>query len=136
MEKCRIFPFGSCDPLKFVVVFAHMDGQWLFVRHKRRETWETAGGHIEPGETAEAAARRELFEEAGATEFTIRPAFDYWACDAKGASFGAVFLAEVSALTPQTDYEMAECGLFNALPSNVTYPDITPMLFDAIRKLP
>ena len=40
-------------------------------------TWEIPGGHIEPGESPEEAARRELFEETGAAEFTIRPIFDY-----------------------------------------------------------
>ena len=32
-----------------------------------RGTWSLPGGHIEPGETAKAAALRELFEETGVT---------------------------------------------------------------------
>lgn len=39
----------------------------LFVRHAERDIWEFPGGGIEPGETAEAAAVREVTEEIGAT---------------------------------------------------------------------
>ena len=39
----------------------------LFVRHRDRGTWEFPGGTIEPGETAEDAAMREVREEIGAS---------------------------------------------------------------------
>ncbi len=35
--------------------------------------WVTLGGGVEPGESLEAAARRELFEEAGIKRFTLGP---------------------------------------------------------------
>ena len=36
------------------------------------------GGKVEPGEEREHAAYRELWEETGATGFTLRPVCAYW----------------------------------------------------------
>ena len=47
-------------------------------KHKKRDTWETQGGHIEDGETPLEGARRELFEESGIKDADIYPICDYW----------------------------------------------------------
>jgi len=39
-------------------------GKWILSKHKKRDTWETQGGHIEDGETPLEATKRELFEES------------------------------------------------------------------------
>ena len=44
---------------KYVVVLSRYQGKLLLSQHRDRNTWETQGGHIEPGETPEEAARRE-----------------------------------------------------------------------------
>lgn len=51
--------------LKYVVICVRSKGKWIFSRHKKRNTWDIPGGHIEPGESALKAAKRELFEETG-----------------------------------------------------------------------
>jgi 8-oxo-dGTP diphosphatase len=42
------------------------DGDRLLQTKLAARGWDIVGGHIEPGETPEAAARREAYEEAGA----------------------------------------------------------------------
>jgi len=130
----KIFPLNTFPAHKYVVTFARYRGQWLFSRHRSRTTWETQGGHIEEGETPLDAARRELYEESGATEFTITPLFDYWAGSRTGCGVGVVFLADITALGPIPEGEMAEVHTFDDLPEDLTYPDITPFLFAAIAK--
>ena len=69
---CQTHPLGTLDTYKYVVVLSEYRGMWLLSRHRDRVTWETQGGHIEPGETPLDAARRELYEESGAADFEIR----------------------------------------------------------------
>lgn len=127
----RIYPVGHLETYKYVVVLSTMRGKILLSRHKLRSTWETQGGHVEPGETPMEAARRELYEESGVLRYDIRALCDYWAGDeitGEGAT-GMVFHAEIYALGPMPDSEMTETHLFDRLPENLTYPAITPELY-------
>ncbi|MEG0259091.1 MAG: NUDIX domain-containing protein [Lysinibacillus sp.] len=49
---------------KHVLVLLKHEGKWLCTIHKRRGV-EFPGGKLEPGETLEEAAVREVFEETG-----------------------------------------------------------------------
>ena len=126
---CRTYPLGTLESYTYVVVFSLYEGKLLFSRHKRRGTFETQGGHIEPGETPLEAAERELFEESGAVGYEIRPAFDYWAGDAAAGAGGRVFVARIHKIGSLPESEIAETALFTRLPENLTYPDITPVLY-------
>ena len=64
-QICKKLALGAVKDPRFVVVLSHQEGKILLSRHRQRQTWETQGGHIEPGETPEQAARRELREETG-----------------------------------------------------------------------
>ena len=129
---CHTYPLGQKAPYKYVVVMSKYQGKILLSRHKDRTTWETQGGHIEPGETPLDAARRELYEESGAVDFDIRPVFDYWAGDENGGASGQVFAAEIHKLGPMPDSKMAEVRAFDEIPPNVTYPAITPEIFASL----
>ncbi len=127
--QTKIYPYNSFSDRKYVVILSRMDGKILLSRHKERKTWETQGGHIEPGETPLQAAQRELFEECGAAEFELVPICDYHAEDSASAANGVVFAAKITRLAPLPESEMAETRTFDKLPDTLTYPGITPCLF-------
>lgn len=133
---CRTYETGTLKDYKYVVILSEYQGKILLSQHKDRTTWETQGGHIEPGETPLEAARRELFEESGALEYEISPLCDYWAGTPEDWANGMVFRAKVTRLGNLPQSEMARVQTFDHLPENVTYPAITPVLFDYLRKNP
>lgn len=127
--QCRIHPLNTLGNYRYVVVCSRWQGRMLLSRHRSRVTWETQGGHIEADETPLMAAHRELYEESGASRYEIWPLCDYWAADENPGSNGVVFVAEISELGPLPESEMAEVRAFDALPEQLTYPDITPRLW-------
>ncbi|MBQ7945083.1 MAG: NUDIX domain-containing protein [Lachnospiraceae bacterium] len=131
--QCKIYPFSTLTPVKYVVVCSLYQGKYMLSRHKMRDTWETQGGHIEAGETPMDAARRELYEESGVTDATIYPVCDYLGYVSNGSANGAVFLADVHALGELPESEMAEIGLFDTFPDKLTYPNVMPRLFECAR---
>ena len=127
----KTYEIGSLQQYKYVVVLSEYEGNILLSRHKKRTTWETQGGHIEFGEEPLEAAKRELYEESGAIDFEIEPLCDYWA-GVEGTydwANGMVFHAIIRKLGDIPKSEMAEIKQFDELPQNLTYPDITPVLF-------
>lgn len=134
--RSQTYPTGTLETYKYVVVLSRFEGKLLLSRHRARSTWETQGGHVEPGETPLEAARRELYEESGAAEYDMVPLCDYRAWDestGRGAS-GVVFAADIRVLGNLPESEMAEVRAFDALPENVTYPAITPELFGYLER--
>ena len=132
----RVHPLGELGNYRYSTIFARHWDRWLLCRHRERDTYETAGGHIEPGETPLQAARRELFEETGALEYDITPLFDYAVHTAGELSCGQVFFARVLELGELPEgSEMREVRLFEALPPNVTYPAIYSVVFEEVEAL-
>ncbi len=127
--NCYIYPPKSLKKYKYAVILSFYQGKLLLSRHKQRTTWETQGGHIEPGETPEEAAARELSEESGAVLFTLQPICDYAAGEGELLG-GMVFAAVIEELGPMPESEMAEVCLFDTLPDHLTYPGITPILYN------
>ena len=133
--QCTIHPLSSLEPYKYVVVCSRHGGRWLLSRHKKRDTWETQGGHIEPGETPLQAAQRELYEESGVIDATFYPVCDYYGYDPRSHSNGVVFLADIHALGSLPESEMKEIKLFDELPASLTYPNVSPQLYAEAAKL-
>jgi 8-oxo-dGTP diphosphatase len=117
--------------LTYSVISAKFEGQWIFVRHQKRSTWEIAGGHIEKGETSHEAAGRELMEETGALEFDLRCIATYSVTIDDETGWGRLYFADVCEIGPIPDIsEIAERVFSDHLPENLTHPDIQPHLFN------
>lgn len=133
--QCRIYPLGYLERYKYTIICSNYKGKWILSRHKKRDTWETQGGHIEKGETPLACARRELFEESGIKDADLYPICDYWGFDHQSCSNGVVFLAVVHFFGELPESEMKEIKLFDRLPAELTYPDTSPKMFAEAEKM-
>lgn len=132
--KCRLFPLNSLPSYKYTVICSNYKGKWILSRHKKRDTWETQGGHIEDGETPLECAKRELFEESGIQDADVYPVCDYWGFNPFRCSNGVVFLAVVHSIGALPESEMREIGMFHELPENLTYPQTTPVFLQEAEK--
>lgn len=127
--------------LKFAVIIARTNGKWVFCKHKERDTYEIPGGHREIGEKIVETAKRELKEETGAIDFTLKPICIY---SIKGKtilnkniddeSFGMLFIAEISSFEKELHSEMEKILITDNLADNLTYPLIYPKLFEEAKK--
>ena len=133
--QCRIFPLGYLERYKYTVICTSYQGKWILSKHKKRNTWETQGGHIEDGETPLECAKRELFEESGIKDADIYPVCDYWGFNKQSCSNGMVFLAVVHSLGELPESEMKETKIFDTLPAELTYPQTSPKLYAEAKKV-
>ena len=121
--------------LRFAVIAARQDGEWIFCRHRLRSTWELPGGHRERGETIDETARRELNEETGAAAFDLHPIALYGVEQNGDETFGALYFAEVCKIEPlDPASEIGEIRRASVFPTDWTYPEIQPRLLRRIQE--
>ena len=113
-------------PLPTVDVIAEMpQGGVVLVRRKYPPPgWALPGGFVEAGETAAAAARRELREETG-LDVELTELFHVYsdpARDPRGPTLGVVFIGRASG-TPEGADDAAEARAFavDALPAPLAF---------------
>ena len=124
----------SNDAFSFAVILPRFQDTWIYCRHKERDTLEIPGGHREKGEMIEETARRELYEETGAKEFSLLPVSPYAVEENGQITYGMLYLAHVKEfgqLPPGS--EMAEIRLLKIPPKNQTYPRIQPLLYARVQ---
>ena len=122
------------EKLKFAVIISKSGGKWVFCKHKDRDTFEVPGGHREENENIEETAKRELYEETGATQFSLTPICVYSVIgknrvNASGEeAFGMLYFADITMFEEELHSEMEKVVLFDELPTEWTYPLIQPKL--------
>ena len=127
--------------LKFAVIISQTNGKWVFCKHKERDTYEIPGGHRESGESILEAAKRELKEETGTIDFSIKPICVY---SVKGKTrvneeigketFGMLFIADINSFEEELQSEIEKIIITDHLIDNWTYPLIQPLLIDEVKK--
>ena len=134
----RFYDSVSDELLRFAVIIAVTQGKWVFCKHRERDTYEVPGGHREKGEDIETTARRELYEETGALEFTLRPVCVYSVTapdDFDGEeTFGMLFFADISSFEDELHSEIEKIVITDILPDKWTYPLIQPKLLEEARR--
>lgn len=86
-----------------VLVICKLGEKWLLTKHKKRG-FEFPGGKVEQGETLEEAARREVFEETGATLDELQYIGEY-EVTLNGESFvKAIYYGNIGNIEEKLDY--------------------------------
>ena len=139
MVEVRFYDEVDDSLLKFAVIIAKSAGQWVFCKHRRRNTYEIPGGHREPGELIDDTAKRELYEETGATDYTLKRICVYSVTapdnfDGK-ETFGMLYFADIRSFEKELHSEIEKIIITDRPVNDWTYPLIQPKLIkEAFRR--
>ena len=136
MTEVKFYDNTDDNLLKFAVIISKANGKFVLCKHKERNTYEIPGGHREKGETVLEAAKRELKEETGAVDFTIKPVCVY---SVKGKTrvnenvdnetFGMLYVADIFSFE-EIHSEIEKIIITDKLEYDWTYPLIQPKLIE------
>ena len=130
MFNMDFYDLGYCDEKDYtrVVCVCKYKDKFVFSYNKKRKGWEIPGGHIEEGESWQEAAKREMYEETGATSINVEPI-----CVYKISTFGLLCFCEIEKMEKlPEEYEMSEILLSDKLPNDLTFPESSKMYFDKV----
>ncbi len=128
--KVNFYESIEDEKLKFAVIIAKYNEQWVFCKHKDRETYEIPGGHREENEKISDTAKRELYEETGALKYDIFPVSVYSVLEDNEETFGMLYFAEIKEFEKELHSEIECIKFFDNMPENLTYPLIQPKLME------
>lgn len=113
------------------LVFRERNGAitYLIVRAKPDPShWVIPKGHIEPGETPEEAARREILEEAGVVAAIVAPLGDLKFHFQGEVVHTIVYLLEYQGQAPPAEARECYWGTFETTQEMLTFPDTRDLL--------
>ena len=140
MVEVRFYDKEKVDDalLKFAVIIARSNGKWVFCKHKDRSTYEIPGGHREPGEAIIETARRELYEETGALEYSLTPVCVYSVTAPDNfdgqETFGMLYFADIRRFEEELHSEIEKIILTDELIGSWTYPLIQPKMIEEAKR--
>lgn len=134
MSKVDFYKTASDSLFKFAVIVARYKGKWVFCRHKQRNTYECPGGHRENNEAIDKTAKRELWEETGATRYSIEAVCAYSVENDTDKTFGMLYFADIFEFGQLPNLEIEKIDFFDNLPKEWTYPLIQPLLLKQVEE--
>ena len=83
-------------------------------------------------------AKRELYEETGAVQYSLIPVCVYsvtreWE-NQKEESYGMLYYAEITEFEKELHSEIEQIEFFNTIPEALTYPEIQPYLLEEAQR--
>lgn len=131
MFEIKLFNLGTVNEKEFtrVVCVSKYKEKYVFCYNKKRQGWEIPGGHIEAGKTWLEAAKREMYEETGATKIKVKPISIY-----KINTYGLLCYCEIIEMgNLPKDFEMEQVLFSDELPENLSYPDSFKLYFETVK---
>ena len=120
---------------KFAVIAARHNGRWVFCKHRDRITYECPGGHREIGEAINDTAKREVWEETGAVNYSLKDICAYSVTVDGTTTFGMLYYADIFDFEPLPQLEIEKIEFFKELPDSWTYPLIQPKLIAKVKEI-
>ena len=138
MVDVKFYDEADDKLLKFAVIISKADNKLVFCKHRDRNTYEVPGGHREDGETIMDTAKRELYEETGAIEYTLKPICVYSVTAPDNfngeETFGMLYYADILSFEDELHNEIERILITEHLVDQWTYPLIQPKLIEEAKR--
>ena len=138
MVDVKFYDEADDKLLEFAVIISKADNKWVFCKHRDRNTYEVPGGHREDGETIMDTAKRELYEETGAIEYTLKPICVYSVTAPDNfngeETFGMLYYADILSFEDELHNEIERILITEHLVDQWTYPLIQPKLIEEAKR--